>query len=55
LQCFPEELFNIDEINLDGEQWWNKNPLTKIDLSNNRIVEIPPLSKYFNFYSPQVS
>ncbi|CAD8080152.1 unnamed protein product [Paramecium sonneborni] len=41
LQDFPDEIINIDTINLEGEEWWQKCPLTKLDLTNNNIQEIP--------------
>ncbi|CAD8081571.1 unnamed protein product [Paramecium sonneborni] len=41
LQDFPDEIINIDTINLEGEEWWQKCPLTKLDLTNNSIQEIP--------------
>ncbi|CAK80424.1 unnamed protein product (macronuclear) [Paramecium tetraurelia] len=41
LQDFPDEIINIDTINLEGEEWWQKCPLTKLDLTNNNIQDIP--------------
>ena len=41
LKEFPLELCSLDEINLDGEVWWNKCPLIKIDLTANLIPTIP--------------
>lgn len=46
LQDFPEEIINIETINLEGEEWWQKCPLTKLDLTNNSIAEIPIYDTY---------
>lgn len=34
---FPNEIINIETINIEGESWWQKCPLTKLDLSNNKL------------------
>lgn len=42
----PNEVIQIESINIEGEQWWQKCPLTKLDLSNNNIEEIPLFETY---------
>jgi hypothetical protein len=37
----PPELFKIEDIPLDGQNWWECCPLTKMDFSNNSIRVIP--------------
>ena len=37
----PKELFKIDEIPLEGQNWWECVPLTKMDFSNNNISNLP--------------
>lgn len=41
LTQFPAELCKIAELDLE-QKWWEINPVTKIDLSNNKINQIPP-------------
>lgn len=38
---FPTELCDFVNYTPDGENWWDGNELTRIDLSRNEIVEIP--------------
>ena len=41
ITAFPPELCHLDEQNLETK-WWEISHLSKIDLSNNKIKEIPP-------------
>jgi len=41
LKTFPAELANFAEFTIPGENWWDGCELTKIDVSNNEIPEIP--------------
>ena len=41
LKVFPAELCNFIEYCIPGENWWDGSELTKIDVSNNEIPEIP--------------
>jgi len=41
LGIFPKEIPNIAELRFDSQKWWDIVPITKIDLSNNKIKEIP--------------
>jgi len=41
LTAFPAELPNFAEFTIPGENWWDGNDLTKIDVSNNEIPEVP--------------
>ena len=38
---FPADLPNFTEMTIPGENWWDGYDLTKVDLSNNDIPEIP--------------
>ena len=40
LAAFPMDLCKIHELQL-CENWWDANPLVKVDLSNNEIDSIP--------------
>lgn len=31
----------IDTLTFEDQNWWDCNPITKIDLSNNSIAELP--------------
>eukprot|EP01017_Pseudomicrothorax_dubius_P038901 TRINITY_DN5901_c0_g1_i3.p1 TRINITY_DN5901_c0_g1~~TRINITY_DN5901_c0_g1_i3.p1 ORF type:complete len:763 (+),score=167.89 TRINITY_DN5901_c0_g1_i3:74-2290(+) len=42
MTTFPPELCNFDNVVYNDQKWWELVPLTKIDLSNNEIAEIPP-------------
>jgi len=42
LAIFPNEVANIADIRFDNSKWWEINPITKVDLSNNNIKEVPP-------------
>ncbi len=39
--AFPEELFKLDTLPLQDQNWWDCLPISKIDLSNNLITIIP--------------
>lgn len=41
LKDFPKEINDFDNLNFQDDKWWESNPLTKIDLSNNEISSIP--------------
>jgi Leucine-rich repeat (LRR) protein len=36
----PPELFKLEELPLDGQNWWDCNPITKMDFSNNEITVV---------------
>jgi hypothetical protein len=38
---FPKDLFRIETIQFDDQNWWECLPITKMDLSNNSITFIP--------------
>ena len=38
---FPQDLPNFADMQIPGENWWDGYDLTKVDLSNNLIPEIP--------------
>jgi len=41
LAVFPTEAINIQEMRFDTQKWWDIVPITKADLSNNKITEVP--------------
>ena len=41
LTAFPIEVCRIDTLVFDDQNWWDCNPITKMDLSNNSISELP--------------
>jgi Leucine-rich repeat (LRR) protein len=41
LKMFPIEVCRIDTLNFEDQNWWDCNPITKMDLSNNNIQDIP--------------
>lgn len=38
---FPDQIWRIDELKIEDQNWWECNPITKIDVSNNEIPSIP--------------
>ena len=41
LKVFPAELANFAEMAIPGENWWDGYDLTKVDVSNNEIPDVP--------------
>ena len=41
LTAFPIEVCRIDTLVFDDQNWWDCNPITKMDLSNNSTSELP--------------
>lgn len=41
LKQFPSELANFADMTIPGENWWDGYDLTKVDVSNNEIAEVP--------------
>lgn len=41
LNEFPPEIFSIDTLNFDDQNWWQCYPISKLDLSNNQIAVFP--------------
>ena len=40
LKDFPEDLCKFEEYKIEGENWWDGNPLMRVDLSNNQLTSI---------------
>ena len=38
---FPQQLWKVDQLNIEDQNWWECNPIIRIDVSNNEITEIP--------------
>ena len=38
---FPDQLWHIDDVKIEDQNWWECNPIVKVDVSNNEIPEIP--------------
>lgn len=41
LAVFPKQIQDIAELRFDAQKWWDIVPITKLDLSNNSIKEVP--------------
>jgi len=42
MEQFPKELIDFVNFKIEGENWWDGQQLTRIDVSLNLIQSIPP-------------
>lgn len=38
LTVVPPEIYNFENMGVEGKDWWLENPLTKMNISQNEIT-----------------